>query len=97
VEYDEGTFIMQARAVAQGQTPFIDFSTISRRCSCICWRVRQAVRASVFRVPTAVAGQHGAERLSALLPRRPFTGAWPALIAQAVFLFSPRRSTRSTP
>lgn len=89
-EYDEGTFIMQARAVAQGQTPFVDFFHHQPPLQLyLLAGFGKLFGASVFGYRLLSLASMALSGFLLFCLARPFTGAWPALIAQAVFLFSP--------
>ncbi len=89
-EYDEGTFIVEARLVLQGQRPFVDFIHHQPPLHLYLLALSGKVFGETlfgFRMLSVVSVAGSGMLLFALT--RPFVGVFPALAAEAVLLFCP--------
>jgi len=89
-EYDEGTFIVEARLILQGQRPFVDFIHHQPPLHLYLLALSGKVFGETlvgFRMLSVVSVAGSGVLLFALC--RPFVGVFPALAAESVFLFSP--------
>jgi 4-amino-4-deoxy-L-arabinose transferase-like glycosyltransferase len=96
-DFDEGWFMLDARLVARGERPFVDFPhhemPLHLYLLAVCGRVfgETVLGYRMLSLLTLAASGVVLYRLA-----RPFVGAIPALVAEAAFLFSPVQSRALT-
>jgi 4-amino-4-deoxy-L-arabinose transferase-like glycosyltransferase len=92
-EYDEGTFMVQARRLTQGQRPFIDFVHHQPPLHLYLLALSGMLFGpTVFGFRMLSLLSISGSGLLLFLLARPFVGPLPALVAQAAFLFSPSQA-----
>ncbi len=96
-DFDEGWFMLDARAIQHGQRPFVDFAhhevPLHLHALSLFGRVFGATPFG-YRLLSLVA--LAASGVALFWLARPFVGAMPALVAEAAFLFSPVQSRALT-
>ncbi|HJQ84987.1 MAG TPA: glycosyltransferase family 39 protein [Candidatus Binatia bacterium] len=89
-EYDEGTFMLGARFVARGLRPFVDLPLHQPPLHLYLLALSGKVfGATVFGYRMLSVASIAVSGLLLFALVRPFAGALPALLAQAIYLFSP--------
>ncbi|MGH7789711.1 MAG: ArnT family glycosyltransferase, partial [Candidatus Binatia bacterium] len=89
-EYDEGTFMLQARAILRGEVPFVDFFHHQPPLHLYLLAASgKLFGQTIFGYRLLSVASIGLSGVLLFLLIRPFAGPLPALVAQAIFLFSP--------
>lgn len=89
-EYDEGTYMLMARAILRGEVPFVDFfyhQPPLHLYLLAAWGKLFGQTVFVYRLLSVASIGLSGVLLFVII--RPFCGPLPALVAQAIFLFSP--------